>query len=64
MLSAAELATLNSLTWHWEGAYAISVQDGAWLAVPLSDPSVLPAVNVSHDVMTAADPFDFPAVLG
>jgi hypothetical protein len=40
MLSAEEQTTLNSLSWHWEGAYLISVRDGAWLASPVSDPSV------------------------
>ena len=40
MLDRDIQATLNDLCFHWGEAYKITCEDGAWLAVPLSDLSV------------------------
>ena len=41
MLSKEDQSALLDLTWHWESAYAFTVTEGEWQAVPALEPSVL-----------------------
>ena len=38
MLDSDTQSTLKDLRWHWDDAYKINCREGAWQAVPLSDP--------------------------
>jgi hypothetical protein len=41
--SREDQTTRNHLSWHWEGAYTITVSGGAWTATRTDDGSVLTA---------------------
>jgi hypothetical protein len=53
MLDSDAQSTLTDLRWHWEDAYKINVVEGAWQAVPLTDPSVTISRDSSMELREA-----------
>ncbi len=53
MLDSDAQSTLTDLRWHWEDAYKINVVEGAWQAIPLSDPSVTISRDSSMELREA-----------
>jgi nitroimidazol reductase NimA-like FMN-containing flavoprotein (pyridoxamine 5'-phosphate oxidase superfamily) len=50
MLSKEDQSSLLDLTWHWESAYAFSVVEGEWRAVPATEPSAVLTAETSEEL--------------
>jgi nitroimidazol reductase NimA-like FMN-containing flavoprotein (pyridoxamine 5'-phosphate oxidase superfamily) len=50
MLSKEDQSSLLNLTWHWDSAYAFSVVDGEWQAVPATEPSAVLTAETAEEL--------------
>jgi hypothetical protein len=50
MLSKEDQSALLDLTWHWESAYAFSVVEGVWQAVPAIEPSAVLTADTPEEL--------------
>jgi hypothetical protein len=50
VLSKEDQSSLLDLTWHWESAYAFSVVEGVWQAVPAVDPSPVLTADTADEL--------------
>jgi len=50
MLSKEDQSSLLDLTWHWESAYAFSVVEGVWQAVPAIEPSAVLTADTAEEL--------------
>ena len=50
MLSKEDQSALLDLTWHWESAYAFSVVEGIWQAVPAIEPATVLSADTAEQL--------------
>ena len=50
MLSREDQSALLDLTWHWESAYAFSVVEAVWQAVPAIEPSAVLTADTAEEL--------------
>ena len=50
MLTKEDESSLLDLAWHWESAYAFSVVEGVWQAVPVVAPSVVITADTAEEL--------------
>jgi len=53
MLDKDEQATLNSLRWHWDKAYAVNCDGTTWTAIPAAAPETVLTAATGMELRTA-----------
>lgn len=52
VISRDEKLDLTGISWHWESAYRVALNDGIWSAIPHTDPSVILTADTADELRT------------